>query len=261
MKKKKIILEIMEEPLKKYGFKYDENGLYKGSGTWEFTRVIDGITQGFFIQQSNFSKLLYLNIYTSLKPVGLRLGGPEFGGDMLKKRWIYETDLDFKNIITEYLDIIIKYGIDKLLEMSIIPKIIITKEMAEKLFLNHKELNKKFVEENNIFVEGDIKNKLIKWLELTGEIILKNKGSDFDEVKEIMIEAAAFLGEHVKKEVNGEWDLLKHPDYSWSVFIKWQKNVYDRGTFNPLGELLKLWKEGDIKLFKDRASFLLKDIL
>jgi len=125
MKKKKVILDIVGKAIEKYGFIYNLKN--RGSGDWGFVREVGSIEQRINIQEHRFAKSLFINFSTSAWGQGfdkragthseIKLPLGKYSNEY--DEWYYETDEDFKKVLVEFVDIIEKYGIEKLNEMSI----------------------------------------------------------------------------------------------------------------------------------------------
>jgi len=261
MKKKKMILDIVGKAIEKHGFVYNQDKVYSGSGFWGFAREIDSIKQRIFIQKNDFAESLYLNFATSAKGHGLARAGthsaiklPEGEYSNRYDEWYYETEEDFKKILREFVDIIEKYGIDKLNEMSIEPTIIPTAEMATKLLSFRNDLNEHFIKNNKLNTDEVSKENVCKWFEVIKQKFIDTKDEPYENVKDMLIEIAAFLGEQLRKEMGGEWGCYGQYITDASVL---ELKAYNYSCYPALTMTIKMWKEQNLNLFREEYLHIL----
>ena len=261
-KKKKYILDIVGKAIEKYGFVYDFEKAYTGSGIWGFVREVNSIKQRISIQKNRFTKSLFLNFETSAWGQGhYKRAGSDSEIKLPKgkysdkfNQWYYETDEDFKKILVEFADIIEKYGITKLTEMSIEPTIIPTVEMAEKLLLHHINLNEQFIKDNELDTSEISKENVYKWFKVIEKKFKDTKYEPYENVQDMLIEVTAFLGEQLKIEMEGNWK-------QWGQDIRFisilQLNSEIRFGYSVLAEVVKAWDDHDFDYFREYYLLLL----
>jgi len=263
MKKKKIILDIVGKAIEKHGFIFDlENSR---NGFWDFVREIDSIKQKIFIQKNNFAESLYLNFATSAWGHGRARAGtyseiklPQGEYSNVYDEWYYETEEDFKKILVEFVDIIEKYGLDKLNEMSIEPEVIPTLEMAKKLLSSHTGLSKHFIKNNKLNIDEVSKGNVCKWFEVIEQKFKDTKDEPYENVKDMLVEVAAFLGEQLRKEMRGEWKQWKENMRNVSVI---KMNGYIHRSYPILSEVVEMWNEQDFNYYKEYYLMILDNKL
>lgn len=257
MRLKKHVLGIIGKALEKHGFVYDKD--ISDSGAWAFTRSVNSITQEVCIQKSNFQQAFYLRSGTSAWLSREQLGPRDATKIVPKERlpqdqyfeglllsnylWGYNTEDELKATLTELASIIEDHLIDHLNEMSIEDEILPTKEMVDKLYTSYEELNEKFIIENNLGVNQISEESARQWFEVIGEKIIETKDENYEDVKNMLVEMAAFLGQQLRKEMGGEWqrginDLrrINIRDLNGHIFI----------DYSALFNCVEMWKYQDI---------------
>jgi len=261
MKKKKMILDIVGKAIDKHGFVYNQDKVYSGSGFWGFVRDIDSIKQRIFIQKNDFAESLYLNFATSAWGHSLARAGthseiklPQGEYSNVYDEWYYETEEDFKKILVEFVDIIEKYGIDKLNEMSIEPEVIPTLEMAKKLLSSHTGLNENFIKNNKLNTDEVSKESVCKWFEVIERKFTNTKDEPYENVKDMLVEVAAFLGEQLRKEMGGEWKQRGQNIRNMSIH---GLNTPRYRIYTILASVVNMWNNQDFDYTREYYLFLL----
>lgn len=247
MKKTQIIKEIVGKKLKPYGFEY-----YKTEGPLRiFRREVYGrqrfydsendvVKQYISIQESNLTRALTVWLYTDVY-------GYEGGKQLEQLKELekqeslalveYNNEDDFRKVLDFLTEIIIKFGFDLLEKMSTENPIIPTKDMAAQLYMQHKELDKSFIEEYHIKAIPEKDNDVDEWYKLIYKIIMESVECSYEEVKEQLIKISAFMGERSCELLSGEWDFPAH--------FK-EPSVYSTypipQCFRPLSFVVMLWK-------------------
>lgn len=109
--------------------------------------------------------------------------------------WVaYEDEESFRTALNNIANIIIKYGLNELERMSREEPILVTKAMEEKLAEQYKEQYKAFVEEYHIKTVPEKEEDIDEWYRIICKVIMESSESPYDEVKEILVKIAAFLG-------------------------------------------------------------------
>ncbi len=247
MKKTKIIREIVGKRLEPYGFQY-----YKTeSALCIFMREMHGI-QRFYepekdvvkqyitIQDSGFSKMLTVNLYTDA-----HVEGKKERMEQLKEldlqgtsKWVeYEDEESYRKALNRLTEIIIKYGFNELEQMSRENPVIVTKDMEEKLYMQYKELDALFIEEYHIKMIPEKEEDIDEWYRIIRKIIMEYAEYPYEEVKEILIKIAAFHGERLCELLEAEWK--SSSDKKIPIIFMHQPCP---AAFSPLGKVLGLWK-------------------
>ena len=255
-----MIVDIIGKEIEKYGFIYGLEKAYDGSGIWGFTREVQGIKQRISIQQHRFTKGLFLNFGTSAWQVAdKRAGGSlKISGGYSNQRdlWYYETEEDFKRILMEFLDIIENYGLKELEIMSIESEIIPTAEMGEKLISSAEELSNKFIQDNHIVNLEMNEDTVLEWFKLVEAKFKQAKNLPYDDgVKDMLLEIVAFLGEQLKKELQGEWLMGIDP----RVILLESLRTRPFSGYFPLKSIVEAWAKSNISDFKEQYLTFLRN--
>lgn len=264
MKKTQIIKQIVGERLKEYGFTY-----LKTDGPCRiFVREVQGIKryydpenqvvkQYINIQESKFSKSLIVRFHTDAFGHGIEQGLEE-----LKKYgtggWIsYLDEESYKEKLRLLADLTVEYGLDLLEKMSHEEETIPTKTMAEKLFNEHKQLADTFAEEYHIKINPEQLGDIDEWFGKIKEVLMKSIASSYEDVKELLIKIAAFIGEKAC-EINAyKWLFPSHfkapeivgsdpfPNYMpLNIVVNGWKNKCDAQSWKVLEEFCNMLKQG-----------------
>lgn len=207
MRKKTIVLETLGAKIKQYGFSYSSE--QSDNIMWTFVKKIGQIEQRILVQDCRFESGLILRFETSAygtpmidacEIIPKNVYGNQLG------TWVYMGEPQFRQVLNEFVDIIENYGIVTLNEISIEDEVIPTKEMGEQLLNCHKQLNDKFIEKHEMYVEVKDKEAVLKWFEVIEEIMSQTKEQPYRSVQDELVEIAAFLGEQLKDELGGKWE-------------------------------------------------------
>lgn len=114
--------------------------------------------------------------------------------------WItYLDEESYKERVRLLADLTVEYGLDLLERMSHEEEIIPTKAMAEKLFDEHKQLADAFAEEYHIKTIPEQPEDIDEWLGTIKKTLMDSADLPYEEVKELLVKVAAFMGKnHVK---------------------------------------------------------------
>ena len=246
--KKKFILDIVGESIKKYGFKYETDPGFRASDLWTFTRKVGSITQWIQVQHHRSNPELWLQFKTDSYGEGAI---PHLAIDLIPEErrplngWIYRTEDDFKKILEGFVSIIVEYGFSKLEELSIEEEVIPQAHMGRKLLASYSELSQRFINENNIYAEWSPSN-IQKWLSLFNCKIKETKDDPYTEVQDMLVQIAAFLGEQIRKEFGGDWS----QGWKEGTVLLERINSKQKPVCLPLVSVVEAWKKGDIELLK-----------
>lgn len=223
MNKTKIIKEIVGERLKEHGFSFLEtDGI-----CWTFVREAHGfkryydpetdiVKQRVTIQEHRFAKDLTVRFSTNATN---KLAGKKLEAlselNPLKTPWFfYRDEEEYKKVLNQLVDIIIKYGLGFLQQMSIEEEITPTKAMAIRLYEGHKELDERFIRKHNIDPVPRSTSDIEEWFRTLKQMIISASEKPFEEVKELFVEMAAFIGERNCELLEEKWifeEELKSP--------------------------------------------------
>jgi len=153
--------------------------------------------------------------------------------------WPYQNESELERALTEFAEIIEKYGLDELTKLSAEDdKIIPTVEMGEKLFANYKLLNEQFITQNQIDIADTSKNGMSKWFDIIEAKMTETKNLPYEQVQDMLVEIAAFLGVQLEKGVEGEWIKNEDPRGVWVKIAK--ANILR--VYWPLTSAIDAWK-------------------
>ena len=263
MSMKKIIIETIGPVVEKHGFTYGLDKDYSDIWSWGFTREVNGVKQMIIISRSQFSKIVGLAFETTVWPQS-RVAKEKIS-ELIheynearhpRNAYPYETDDDFREIMVEFAGLIKKYGFKILEAKSVEEKIDIipTVEMADKLMTSHVELNEKFIRENKVNVTDRSRENILEWFNVVEKKLVELKERPYEDVQEMLVEIAAFVGEQLRKDLGGEWEQSDRvPQY---VGIKGMNSFLEKGT-SILGKVVHAWKNQSIKRMKQDYIFIL----
>lgn len=138
--------------------------------------------------------------------------------DMKVRLWKWEDKSQFISILNIFKEIITKYGLDILEEISVdFTDIHPTEESHKKLYEQHVELNQFYRKELKIETEKDS----VKVLEAIHRKLKEIEKESFKDTEDTLIGLAAVYGEEIVLKSGGEWQLRK--DIGNSCFIS---NIY-----------------------------------
>lgn len=243
MKKTQLIKQIVGEKLKEYGFTY-----LKTDGPCRiFVREVQGIKRYYdpenqvvkqyvTIQESSFSQSLVVRFHTDAF-------GYEMDEELEELRkygtggWIsYLDEESYKERLRLLADLTVEYGLDLLDKMSHEEEAIPTKAMAEKLFDEHKQLADAFAEEYHIKTIPEQPEDIDEWLGTIKKTLMDSADLPYEEVKELLVKVAAFMGEKPCEMCSYEWLFPAHFEEPEVV------GKYPFPKFMPLNIVVNAWK-------------------
>ncbi|OPX43985.1 hypothetical protein CLHUN_20100 [Ruminiclostridium hungatei] len=227
-----IIKKIAGQELKKYDFKFD---CKQGAVRWVFSRNKFGIMQYITFQKSNLMDALRVEFTTSINSM------PVLGSHLINSidYWLsYNDEISLEKVINDLVSIIISEGILCLDAMST-PDIEPSIEMAEELIINTHKKAEDFAA-RYILGYVNIYDSLKKV-----EIILQNtKDKTLDENFEILVGAAAYVGEFIIMLHGGSWE--------WDTDFNtcYLKNIGNTEYFESLITwIINYWHKPEMKIY------------
>ena len=220
MKKTQIIKNTVGEKLKDYGFRYlktdgpcrifmrEAHGYkrYYDPGT-------DVVKQYISIQESSYGMGLTVRFKTDAVN-GVSGDDAEFLKEKNPNKlsankgsswFFYSGEEDYKRVLLYLADLIIEYGLDHLDRMSIEEEVIPTKAMANELMENHAELDRQFLEKYKFNTIAHSMEDVEDWFQKLKEMIISVSGKPYEEIKELLLEMAAFIGERHCELLGAKW--------------------------------------------------------
>lgn len=196
--KQKIVVNVMEERLSEYGFKFEKYETCR----WTFGRQIEGIKQYVIIQRDTWGDSSYiLEIYASVPGRSLRVrdfvNDEKYDSDF----FYFKNDEERIAVLNEIADIVIQYGIDELNKRSLPEKRYYpTEAMNQKLYEDNFMLTQNYYSKYNVneLAEEKILSMLKKSLE---ECYRK----PFEHVQEKLVELSAVYGNLIINKIGGQW--------------------------------------------------------
>ena len=273
MQKQRWIKEIVGSSLEKHGFSFVADS-YSKNKYWHFEREVDGIVQRITLEDESFQMLQtdarVLNLMfsttafdsqipvdiidfipTERLPIAKKLANnsKKLTQNMLgeSRYWSYDDKESFKSILADFVLLIEDYGLDKLVELSTEKEIIPTKEMGEKLISSYKQLNEKFIQDNQINITSFSKKNVTNWFDIIEKKMKSTKDEPYQNVQDMLLEMTAFLGEQLRKEVGGEWSTVIDPRYP----IIQKMNVFSNSSWKPFRVVIGSWKHQDTSWLKE----------
>ncbi len=186
---------------------------------WTFTREVEGfkryydpdeqvVKQYLEILESRYEKTLTVRIYTDVS----RRHRDDEEEEMRRAgigSWFAYTDEDsFRKILNQMADIIEKHGLDWLAKISQEEEIIVTKAMNEKLFSQHKVLDREFIEKFRVKAAAQCEEDIDEWYRLINGIIEDIAGRPYEDAKEMLVKIAAFIGERAYDVGFQKWEFV-----------------------------------------------------
>lgn len=237
---------MVGKKLEPYGFKY----LKTDEPCRIFIREVKGVgrvydpdndvaKQYINIQESRFDKELIVRFETDvINPLNrnpleiLSELSPKPGYDS----WFpYEDEESYRKILSTLADIVIQYGIDFLDQMSVEETIIPTKKMADELYSHHEEHARLFAEKYHLNTMPQSESDIDQWFETIRKVIMDTADQPYEDVKDLLVEIAAFIGERACEMLEQEWEF---PEYM-KVPCTSGKNF----SIIPLREAVYNWRE------------------
>lgn len=243
MKKTQIIKEIIGRQLEPFGFRYQRT-----DGPCRiFMREVKGVQR--FYDPENDVVRQYINIQENRfsKDVTVRFSTDVYGheaeceleqiGRYGTGTWLGYIDEDtYRDRLQILAGLIIKYGFDLLDRISVEDEIIPSRFMADKLYHHHEELFWSFIQEHSIKAKPEHEADIDAWYQLIKRLIMDSAGQPYENVKELIVSVAAFIGESTCELCLAEWIF---PEYSKVPVVCGGELPF---KISPLDAVLDLWK-------------------
>lgn len=215
MNKTKIIKEIIGEQLIPFGFKY----LKTDGRCWTFIREAKGIKRCYdpetdvvkqyvIIQENRFGKMLTVRFRTNVanELVGTELEALRKLNPNKSTTWFeYSNEEEYERVLLQLGEVVIKYGFEFLKQMSIEEEIIPTKSMAHKLYESHRKLDDRFLSKYKMVSNPQKLSDIEEWFQKLKQLIMLSTEKPYEDVKELFIEMAAFIGERNCELLGEKW--------------------------------------------------------
>ena len=237
-----IIKKIVGEKLKDYGFSF-----FKSDGPCRiFIREVHGFKR-YYDPETDVVKQ-YISIQTGFfKSLTARFYTDVYGNEMMHSldvlrkygtgEWLgYLDEESFKGRLHLLNGHIIEEGFDLLEKLSCEEEAIPTKAMAEKLFNQHEQLSQAFTDEFHLKSVPEKPEDIDEWFSVIKKMIVDISELPYEEVKELLVKIAAFIGEKACEICPYQWE--------FSEYFKTPRVIadYPYPGFFPLDAVVNLWK-------------------
>ncbi|MDE7434820.1 MAG: hypothetical protein K2N01_03205 [Lachnospiraceae bacterium] len=218
MKKTQIIKEIVGKKIEPYGFKYLKTDgpcrifMREEHGIQRYYDPDDQIVRQYInIQESQYDTMLTVRFETDAMTKWsefeiLRELNPDKGSPW----YIYTDEKSYRETLEILANIIVKYGLDFLKSISVEESIIPTKKMAEDLSVRYKELDRAFIKEYHIDPVPKSEKDIEEWFSVIREIFMQTSEYPYEEVKDLLVKIAAFMGERSCDLLSQNWIFPSH---------------------------------------------------
>lgn len=149
----------------------------------------------------------------------------------------YADEDSFIQILNDFAQIIIDYGLDALDELSIPTReslIVLTLEMQTRLFVNHDSLCNRFIEKYKVSIDNT-KDGIHQILQLMKE----KQDVEYDDMQGLLLEMAAYYGNSLINEFNGAWKW----DEKLNICIIILNSNDRTNTCLPLHDIVYSWRD------------------
>lgn len=243
MKKTQIIKEIIGKQLEPFGFRYQKtDGLCRifmreRKGVPRFYDPENDVVQQYInIQENRFSREVTVRFSTDVYGCETECELEQIG-KYGTGTWLGYIDEDtYKDRLQILVDLIIKYGFDLLDKISVEDEMIPSKSMADKLYHHHKELFWSFINEHSIKAKPEQEADIDEWYRFVKKLIMDSAEQPYEEVKELIVGIAAFIGESACELCSAEWIFPEHFKVPTVCGGELSSNI------SPLDAVLDLWK-------------------
>lgn len=207
-----------------YGFSLEKTG----GSSWRFGRSQNGVDQFIEFEKSDWEKnALRVHFYTSSDLSG------KFDSHFQTENWrgwTYYTDSDsLRQVLEQFVEISVQYGMPWL-ESNSIPPLILPKETLKKLERDPEGIASSF--EDRYLLQYSDQDAILK-LE---KLLISQKKLCVEPDWDLVIGAAAFYGEYIRRNIGGEWGTIQGSFYGL-------KNVVRSIPANPVELVFDFWQK------------------
>lgn len=240
-------------------FKFEYCG-YQGD-CWVFEKKFGRITQTICISPYRFdANMMTFELYTDARETGLVQAADIEGIESDNYEhgyWKYaDNEESLRKVLNQMKEVLIKKGMKILKDLSVEPEIVITNEMYHELYINHKQLSEDFIEKTHVEVTGFDSENINRWFDVMDKRLADLHQYKYEEIKDKLVEMAAFIGSQLEKYMGGKWDQHIHKDYESCIVYKIKSSRvtsincmgiivggYEDGTMNwPRSILLEVYE-------------------
>jgi hypothetical protein len=232
MNKMTLVKKIIGKGLEPYDFTY----YGKEPNSWIFSRRCNEVEQFVCVYDSMYEAGLRIELYTSLD-MGDRSEidrfYPKWEEEFNKFFWEYTDEQSIAQILNKFLLIIVNYGLQELERLSIPTREKIIKpseEMQKELYENHDEYCKRFIKKYDMQITD--MDQVI--LNITA-IMKEKQDEDYEVLKELLIEMAAYYGTAICHHFDGRW--------SWEVDCCCYISFGNENECLPLQQIVFNWRD------------------
>lgn len=150
----------------------------------------------------------------------------------------YSNEEEYEKVLLQLSEVIIKYGFEFLKQMSIEEEIIPTKSMADKLYESHRELDDSFLSKHKIVSSPQNLSDIEEWFQKLKQLIIVAAEKPYEDVKELFVEMAAFIGERNCELLGAKWFFEEEMQTPFT-----QRENNQGMCFFPLNEVVGYYRE------------------
>jgi hypothetical protein len=239
MSLKKNIIKIAGQKLMQYGFNYTDHSSL--DNIWRFEKIINDQKQFIDFQSSSLEKGFFIIFSTTMK--GSIYGYLLFDGFETTYKWRYKDNDEMLSVINEVTELTIEFGLPYL-NSAVIPNLEPTIELHKQLLINPLLEAESFSDRYSISFKD---KKVVKKIELIILDFKMNSTNDQDNWR-TMLQASAFLGEHIRYNFTGEWSFNELDNYSYISKI----GGIDKIKAYPFSWVATFWGKHDVKVEQEQ---------
>lgn len=232
--KAKLIKQYIGEVIKEYGFEYAGS---QAGIIWLFERQKNGVKQEVYLQEMRFVHMVTMRFqsytYGWERPIQ--------PGDYVEKYrnqefWEYHTEEEYIEILEEFANILKMHGLEMLEKMLVsVDSIYPTEEMERKLFESYSSLIK------GAHIRYPFERTGEEAVRKVSELIYQNKDTEYEEVKDFLIEMAAVYMEICMNDMGGK--VVLEQVSGQKICILRQTGRSGKRFFGPLLNVVGRWRD------------------
>lgn len=233
MNKISLIKRTLGNRLNMYGFKYYTSE----PNAWIFSRNYQDVDQFIRVLESNFSKSIKLEMFTSIDPLRIMEIREFYPKCKDRYYWDYTDEDSFIQILKDFTQLIIDYGLNALEELSVPTRESLIKvelDMNIELFENHESLCRRYIENYNVSIENT-KHGILQIIQLMKE----KQDVKYELMQELLLEMTAYYGNSIISKFNGEWRWNKNSN----ICIIALKRGNRMEEYLPLHDIVFSWRD------------------